>query len=293
MTVTYAEVSAGAAFVASSARAELQRAMYLGVYAGGYRGGRRPAAPFRPRTPEDHAFVSGLSQRVPAEVAEVASRVADAPDGSVVAVYQGVRVAFAPADVECLVDSEVRFRLPAVRVGRSPGFLHRTGGLAKDIPITRIYLNVIPPDAWAILGPAFEALQAAGIECDAKVLAHPSNYFRADSAVIYVPAEAEMRALRIVRRIVDAHEVRLDKHVPALTKRISRGIAIADEPSDLAEPGEMSHGQWVTKILAEAVEGCDDVDTIARRIAELIRRDGRDPTQPYRRGTGPVTQPIG
>ncbi len=144
-----------------------------------------------------------------------------------------------------------------------------------------------------ILGPVFEALEAAGIECDAKVLAHPSNYFRADSAVIYIPSEAELRALRILQRVLDDHTVRLDKHTPALAKRIARGIAVADEPSDLAAAGEMSHGQWVTGILVEAVEGTDDVEETAARIEQLIIRDGRDPQRPYRRGAGSITHPIG
>lgn len=257
------------------------------------RGGASRSTRSLVRYAEDRAFVATLLDAVPA-TRHVAASILIERSNSITVMLDGVRVV-AERDVarDRVNHARVLLELPALRPDVSPGFVYRSGGLAKETPTTRIYANVIPPDAWVMLGPVFEALAAAGIECDVKVLAHPSNYFRADSAVVYVPSDTEMRALRIVRTTLVDHSVRLDWPTPALTKRVARGIAVADEPSDLGAPGSLSHGEWVTSVLVQAVAGVEDVEVVARRIVELIRRDGRDPERPYRRGSGRRIQPTG
>lgn len=260
--------------------------IYHVVYAGG--GGRRWSERYlRPVPPVDVRHAAHVDRQVDRDVLDPGWRVLAADSEMVVADRDGLVVSI-PARRLALrppVGEVASVKCSAVSVARSPGFLHRAGNLEARL-LSRIYVNVRPPDAWVVLGPILDALMSCGIECDAKVLAHPSSYHRADSGVVYVPSELEERAVRILQRVLRHHDVRLDVNTPALTHRFARGIGVADEPSDLGGHGEMSHGQWVTNVIFDAVQADSD-RALMDRLADRIRRDRRDPSRPHRRS---VTQ---
>lgn len=259
------------------AGSELAGVVYRAVYAGGYRG----AGPIRTGLdaimPIDRQFVGELRRRVPVEI-EIGGweRVGETGDGIVVS--DGRISVTVTADMSD--DDESTITVPALSLGASPGFVARLHPEGDRVP-TRCYLNVRPDDAWVVLGPVTEALDIAGIPASAKVLAHPAAYARADSAVVYVPAWVEPRAIRIIEATLRQHEVVLSPSVPAFTLAVESGFGIADEPT--VDGGGPSHGQWVTGLLLEAA-GVDDETVAAARLWDAVVAEGRNPAAPHRRG---------
>lgn len=179
----------------------------------------------------------------------------------------------------------VAVQASAVRSGVSPGFVSRFGGLDTQLPMSRVYLAAQPEHAPILLGSLARALDEGGIEHIIKVVGHPAAYYRCDASVVYVSSSQETEAVRTITGIVDDQGILFRDVTPLLSLKVRTGMALADDPSDIEPRGgqPLSHGQWVSALLMEAVAQTADAQQMAAAVNELVGLTGRNPDHPYRR----------
>lgn len=166
-----------------------------------------------------------------------------------------------------------------------PGFFHVFGETAPDgtddASLLRLYWNVAPDAAPALLRETIAALNRYALPFRMKALSRRSLYPRTDAAVLYVGR----RHFRLVREL--ALEVRrrvgpgVGAEVPLFTLPLAPGLALAEEPGN----GE-SFGMSRCRIVAEGLWSA-----FARRrvgaagreeeIRAAFRRHGVDAERPW------------
>ena len=135
----------------------------------------------------------------------------DLPDGeSIVATKGGlsvaVPVAVLPSKSRPLTVGEtVEVMMPAGSSARSPGYYvaHSVCELDYLRPLARLYLNVSPTGAPPLMNRLCTALNEAGLAFDLKAADDPTQYYRCDSMVLYVPRKVFALVLSLVHRVID------------------------------------------------------------------------------------------
>jgi hypothetical protein len=167
---------------------------------------------------------------------------------------------------------------------RSPGFYLAYGDLALDgarAPLVRLYWNVTPVGAGTLLREVTGRLNRDAVPFVMKVLDDPRNYARCDAAVLYFERVSYegFRAEHAghVLHLLAGH---MADGVPALTKRVASGLALAENPAQ-----EQSFGSQRCGALARAiVDGLGTHRALLERL-DLVeaefRRSGIDPRLPY------------
>ncbi len=181
-------------------------------------------------------------------------------------------------------DETVTVRFPCERRYWMPLYYCTAGGIAAEVTL-RLYFNVKSACAPWLLRILSHEFQQAGASYELKLLNHPQRYTRPDSAVLYVPASSVDLSRAIIDQLIAMGNSAFRGAVPALTRRIFPGIALADEPPPL-RGRRVSFGEHRCRILARGLarshaEGghsvTEAVETIRR---EFVLRD-LDPAQPY------------
>ncbi|RZS91374.1 hypothetical protein EV189_0615 [Motilibacter rhizosphaerae] len=143
-------------------------------------------------------------------------------------------------------------RFPTARPYASPGFFLVSGraGLARG-SLVRTYVAVRPDAAPALLDALVGGLDALGMRFTCKVLSSLAAYPRPDAAVLYVDRGDLPAAWPVVRGAHAALAAGVDDRVPALARRLARGLAVAEDPSQ--EHGPVSFGQHRCGLLARGL----------------------------------------
>ena len=161
---------------------------------------------------------------------------------------------------------------------------HRVG---EPVPPTvRCYLNVNPDAAPRVFAQVTDGLESARIPFAAKLLDNPANFDRPDAAVFYT-TRADAAAL--VRCATDAwDEASFGAVVPAFTREVAPGIAVADDPGD-----GVSFGYHRCALIAQGLAaaggaggargGSDSGDAYVRlgAVIDAFLRAGIDPARPH------------
>lgn len=175
----------------------------------------------------------------------------------------------------------VLVRFPTERRHASPGFYMTTGlaGPAPHHPL-RWYLNASAADMPSLLAGLVGGLDSAEVAFTVKTLNDPTAEPRPDATVLYGAREEARTFATIIAGATRG--VRLRAAVPAFTRRLRAGVAVADEPSWAVTP--VSFGQHrsrlvVTGLMAAGV-GSTRADR-ARAISEAFLAEGLDPTRPH------------
>jgi hypothetical protein len=155
--------------------------------------------------------------------------------------------------------------------GRSPGFYLAVGDAGDDACDLRVYWNVGPLEAPALVTALTTRLNGLDIPFQLKVADHPARFARRDSAVLYLPGEALGDAMGV--------RARLRHGTPAFTLQLAPGIGAAEETSDHG-----SFGLARCRLLAEGI-----VRAYERRererpavVERVFREHGVDVDAPYR-----------
>lgn len=264
----------------------LRLKIYTAVYAGGYDGtGPVPGEGILPgRT--DPGFVEETLRLVPDRAPGDNWVLIGCEDGMADLEADGLR---AVAPVDDLVGTlepgrQVRVLGVSAIPGRIPGFFFRHGVFPLTAPLSRLYLNISPKHAAWVLGPLARWLDGVGVPFQMKVLADPESYYRSDAAVVYVPSVRIRDALRFCAEAHRRGDLQTDARVPLLTRAVEPGLAVADEPDDVAPVGQ-SHGAWVTGLLVNALDSASNALGMARRVEDGIIAAGRNPDRPFQRIT--------
>jgi len=184
---------------------------------------------------------------------------------------------------------DVTLVTPGDMSARSPGHHVVLGarGLRASEVETRIYWNIRPEGADALIAELTGRLDVDGIPHCVKVLADGNSYERADAGVLYLRAAESERAARIACIVADRLAGELREGVPALTLTLGPGLAYAQEP----DAGK-SFGLHRCGLIAEGVErawarGATAPDECLASVESVLAGAGIDLDRPHRTVDGP------
>jgi hypothetical protein len=179
-------------------------------------------------------------------------------------------------------------KMPTIRRYASAGFFaaySAYGPADHTTPLDRVYVNVSSTTASDMLALVLEWGEEQQLPMTVKVVNDETNYDRCDTFVAYLP-RVEFRASQasLYDEINSSqHELRLT--TPAFTKRISPGLAWAEDP-ETDGFGRSSFGMHRCSLIARAIEksritgklSCDDLEC---SILEAWNDFGLDLDQPH------------
>ncbi|HEY8166317.1 MAG TPA: T3SS effector HopA1 family protein [Gemmatimonadaceae bacterium] len=177
----------------------------------------------------------------------------------------------------------VTVRLPKEFVSFAPGFYTALGDqpLADREPYFRVYWNLPVGSARAFVRNTTELLNRRRIAFRLKVVDDPARFLRCDSAVIYLRRRDRAKAYAAIEFLLGVQSIKRNVLVPAFTKAIAPGVAIAEQP-----PHGESFGQNRTRTVAEALvvsyrHGDRDVARRFARVLEAFQSYGVDLRRPH------------
>jgi hypothetical protein len=191
------------------------------------------------------------------------------------------------------------------------------GGPSADI--RRIYFNVKPDYAADLANELSKKLSAAQVDWQYKMPKDLAEFDRPDAGVLYVGKNDYQKVKQIVMDYAQKHPEAFADGTPALTKTISRGIGVAEEPKQPqaaaeaqpaaerpAQPaatgpqpeplpripgGRYSFGSSRSRIIAEAIMRAPDNATkeeILAIVRQRMQAYGLDPDRPWLARAGEV-----
>ncbi|MDF5707016.1 MAG: T3SS effector HopA1 family protein [Nostoc sp. S4] len=106
-----------------------------------------------------------------------------------------------------------------------------TGTPSNEKNLVRVYFNLNPEGAVAVIDSLTTQLNAINISFSLKALYNPSEYGRYDSAVLYFDKNNYQVVRPILERFYTQHQSDFNQQVPLFTKMVAPGLAIAEEPN--------------------------------------------------------------
>ena len=162
----------------------------------------------------------------------------------------------------------VRFpkELPSV----SPGFymvVHKRPKRSDGNAIVRVYWNPTPEGAIRLMREITAALGQADLAFRFKVSTELSGLSRCDAAVLYFSKGDYPAVLEVLEQIFPRAADSLRSRTPVFTKRLARGVALAEDPGE-----NRSFGEHRCRILAEGMISAREqgAKSLADRMA-LVR----------------------
>ena len=127
---------------------------------------------------------------------------------------------------------QVRLRVPNSKPNLSPGYYVIVGNtpLLQGDSLVRLYWHLTAQGAACWVRCATERLNACSLPFQLKVLCSPKYFGRCDAGVIYLPRSVFLGATQIVGEIHTRVESYLRRGVPAFTRFLAPGLAIAESP---------------------------------------------------------------
>lgn len=175
----------------------------------------------------------------------------------------------------------VLVRFPTERRHASPGFYLTTGlaGPAPRHPV-RWYINASAADTPSMLAGLVGGLDRAEVAFTVKTLNDPAAHPRPDATVLYGSREEARTFATVIAGATRGLHLRAA--VPAFTRRLAAGVAIADEPPWADTP--VSFGQHRCRLVVAGLMAAGMGSTgaaRARAISESFRAEEVDPARPY------------
>jgi hypothetical protein len=153
----------------------------------------------------------------------------------------------------------VSLRVPKDLPGISPGFYIAVAGdeLAPQASqdLVRWYWNLSPAGAVAFMQRATSLLQQAGVSYRIKVLNNPLRFTRCDAVVLYHRKADTSKVSGILASIYPELVSDLTPRIPALTKLLAPGVALAEDPGGGESFGLHRCGILATQIVLAHEQG--------------------------------------
>jgi hypothetical protein len=118
--------------------------------------------------------------------------------------------------------------------------------------LVRVYFNLVPEGAVAIMDSLTTHLNAIPIAFTFKALYNPSEYGRYDSAVLYFEKNEYEKVHPVLELVYAKQRSHFQEQVPLFTKPIAPGLAIAEEPDHKFNEQE-SFGTHRCQIVADGL----------------------------------------
>jgi hypothetical protein len=143
-----------------------------------------------------------------------------------------------PENQSATVGDTVAIRLPKNRVQN--GFYMAIGDAGSNRPsteeveeerTTRVYFNLSPDGAVAVMKTLTERLNAIPLPFSFKTLYNPSSFERYDSAVLYFDRNDYQAVRSLLQEIYQENRQHFRPEVPLFTKLLAPGLSLAEEPN--------------------------------------------------------------
>jgi hypothetical protein len=125
----------------------------------------------------------------------------------------------------------------------------------------RIYFNLTPEGAVAVMGSLTRWLNEKAIPFSFKVLYNPGDYERHDSGVLYFDKSDYEVVRKVLQAVYGENESHFQPEVPLFTMQLALGLGLAEEPDSkfvAQESFGMNRCQIVANGLLEAWHNGDD-----------------------------------
>ena len=177
--------------------------------------------------------------------------------------------------------------LSAGHVQATAGWFSIRSGALDHRDLVRIYLNVMPDAVSALVADLLGKLRLREIRFAMKLPADLASFRRSSSAVLYVERGDYVEARAHAVRFVESCGSCVAADVPPFTKRVARGVGVADEPSTSSSSRpHYSHGTVRAQLVAEALTTAR-ADATAEELAASVRErfasHNLDPLRPWLR----------
>lgn len=154
-----------------------------------------------------------------------------------------------------------------------------------DVRTVRIYFNLSPEGAIAIMSAIARQLNQVAIPFTFKALYNPSSYGRYDSAVLYFERSNYEVVQQVVEKVYAENHSHFYPEVPLFTKFLAPGLALAEEPDRKFAAKEsfgMNRCQIVANGLLDArAKGKDSPEGRMESILQQFSQLGIDYSKPY------------
>ncbi|MCF2147568.1 T3SS effector HopA1 family protein [Desmonostoc muscorum LEGE 12446] len=142
-----------------------------------------------------------------------------------------------------------------------------------DSQLVRVYFNLSPEGAVAVMGSLTSQLNTRFIPFTFKALYNPSDYDRYDTAVLYFDKSNYPIIWQVLRTLYVKYKSHFREQVPLFTKFLAPGLALAEEPNNKFTAKEsfgLNRCQIVTHSLLEAWQQGDE--STENRMALIIKQ---------------------
>ncbi|KOP23518.1 hypothetical protein AMR41_25440 [Hapalosiphon sp. MRB220] len=155
----------------------------------------------------------------------------------------------------------------------------------SDLGEGRIYFNLTPVGAIALMESLTLQLNAAGIAFSFQVPYNPSAYKRFDSGVLYFERHNYWVVREVLQAVYKQHKSHFHSEIPLFTKCLAPGLSVAEEPAQkfvVQESFGMNRCQIVANALLEAWQkGQNSTQQRIQIIYQHFARFGIDLRRPY------------
>jgi hypothetical protein len=127
--------------------------------------------------------------------------------------------------------------------------------------MVRVYFNLIPESAVAVMNSLTQQLNAIPIPFTFKVLYNAADYGRYDSGVLYFEKHNYSAVWSVLQRVFAENQAHFQTEIPLFTKQLALGLGLAEEPNckfGVQESFGMNRCQIVANGLLEAWHSEDD-----------------------------------
>ncbi len=180
---------------------------------------------------------------------------------------------------EPAVADTVQLRMPCARGCATPGFFLLVSQQGRATAVhDKLYLHLTPAGGRAVI----ERLSRLDARFEVKVANSAAAYGRRDSGVVYLDPRHRNRLMRALLPLSQRRGL-FAASVPPMTKRLARGIAVAQpEPVDAEAPA--SFGDERCKLVAKALLEATPM-TLTQQLERSLREAGINPREPWRRSS--------
>ncbi len=219
------------------------------------------------------------------------------PDGSMAVAKGGLTLYVEhPANLETKIQSSKVGEVTAIWMPKNRienGFYIAVSNVGQDLQVNldgdfgvgRIYFNVTPTGAIALMNSLTKLLNSAEIPFSFQVLHNRSSYGRYDSGVLYFERENYLAVRKILKAVYVKHQVHFHKDIPLFTKFLAPGLGLAEEPSKKFASQEsfgINRCQIVANALLESWEiGENSTEKRMSAIDRHFAKLGIDLQRPY------------
>jgi HopA1 effector protein family len=124
-------------------------------------------------------------------------------------------------------------------------------------------------------------LNDSSVPFHAKLHSHPAMYLRADAAVLYIARSDLARTMTIMPAFHAAVARHLRFSTPIFTKRLARGLAVAEDPGDGRSFGQHRCGLVAEALVRHFENGGTTVRGAAKTVVGRFAEAGLDARRPW------------